>query len=325
MINAIRQKQVRRCLWGWWCIVVVVGLVLFLFSVLAQGDNPQGQSTSVIYQVTYTNKSIQNHNDPPKTNKGILMVTRITRTNSSLPSTETISTGNQSMEMLNPGRTQETQLTWNGQAWIPAVKLQPKAKPAPTASPARAPGGQTSTAAPAETLHSPTPRRVSPQAMNAVEVRKKMQEIMELLSVSERAIRQAETQVAMVANTPSAAQNAQKSLAQARQTQQQIMTTLIQLKGQLGIRHPQAPAQAAASTPSTAPPAQPGFWQPKDLNRPIIPPATLNTNIAVSGNVGYGWPGACGWPFLGGNVMIQKQEPNPDFDVGPRVIIREQE
>jgi len=314
-MNMQRQKKIHRILWLWLLGVISFAVLLWLTAPCG-ADDPQGESASVIYQVTYKDKSIQNLNDPPTTNKDILMVTRITRTNSSLPSTETVSTGNQSMEMLNPGRTQETQLRWNGQAWTPAVKIKANSKPTPPpASPAPPPAEEN-----VVTDGNDLPRRrASRHSTNIAEVRDKIQQIMELLSVSDRALHQAEQQVAMAADTPDAAQNAERSLAQARQAHQEVMTNLIQLKSSLGLLQAQPvnpPVAQAAPGPQSNPPYDP--------NRPITPPPTLNTNIAVNGNFGYGWPGACGWPYFGGNATIQTQEPNPDFDTGPRVIVREQ-
>lgn len=319
-MNMQRHFKMHRILWLWWLGVLSFGVLLWL-SAPCEADDPEGESSSVIYQVTYTDKSIQNLNDPPATNKDILMVTRITSTNSSLPSTETVSTGNQSMEMFNPGRTQETQLHWDGRTWTPAVKIKAKPRPAPAMASSAPPTSEESVAAYGNEL---PPQTVSRRPMNASDIREKMQEIMELLSVSDRALRQAEQQVAMAADTPAAAQEAERSLAQARKAHQDVMTGMIQLKTSLGLL--QAPP-ANCAVAQTSPDPQPQQNQPYDPNRPITPPAVLNTNIAVNGafGSGYGWPGACGWPYFGGNVAIQNQEPNPDFDTGPRVIVREQE
>lgn len=325
-MNMQRQKKMHRILWLWWLGILGFSILLWTGSP-SEADDPQGRSSSVIYQVTYQDKSIRNLPDPPDTNEGILMVMRITRTNSSLPRTETLSTGNQSMELLNPGRTQETQLHWNGQSWTPAVKIKPKPV-TPSAYPVRparfAPPKPEESSVNQNVIADDgvSPRaRATDHERNPTELREKIQRIMELLSVSDRALRRAEQQVAMAANAPEAMQNAEQSLVEARQAHQEAMTNIIQLKSSLGLRRTRkANLTAVAQTPTATP--QP----PYDPNRPITPPPVLNTNIAANGYCGgYGWPGACGWPCFGGNVMIQSQQPNPDFDAGPRVIIREQE
>jgi hypothetical protein len=321
-MNVQQQKKIHRTLWLWWLVVICFATLLWM-TVPCWSDDPRGQSTSVIYQVTYKDKTIKNLTDPPTTNENILMVTRITRTNSSLPSTETISTGNQPMEMYNPGRTQETQLRWNGQAWTPAVIVKSKPKPVPAAAPRPTPPRDVIQTPLEESVVAdggvPPRQRIPRRPANIAEIRDTVQEIMELLSVSDRALHQAQQQVAMAGEDPEAIRDAGESLARARKAQQEVTTNLIQLKMSLGIR--QNPPRPRVAQASPASPGAPTY----DPNRPITPPPVLNTNIAVNGAFGYGWPGACGWPYFGGNVMIQKQEPNPDFDTGPRVIVREQE
>jgi hypothetical protein len=58
-----------------------------------------------------------------------------------------------------------------------------------------------------------------------------------------------------------------------------------------------------------------------DPNKP-----TLSTDVWFSGYVG-GEDGFCGgkyWPYLS-NIRVHEERPNPDYDTGPRVIIRETE
>ncbi len=319
-MNVQRRIKMNRMLWLWWLGVISLGVLLWL-ATPCSADDPQGESSIVIYQVTYTDKNIQNLNDPPTTNKGILMVTRITRTNSSLPSTETVSTGNQSMEYLNPGRTQETQLQWDGRSWVSEVKFRPRPQPAAANPPAQYSAQNDNDSA----AYDPPSRRSAARSATTAELREKMQEIMELLSVSDRALRQAEQQIAMAADSPEAIQDAEHSLAQARKAHQDVVTNMIQLKTSLGLLQTSEVNSSVAQIPPPDSSGTLGTSQAYDPNRPIVPPAVLNNNVAVNGAYGgYGWPGAGGWPYFGGNVSIQTQEPNPDFDVGPRVIVREQ-
>ncbi|MBN1553865.1 MAG: hypothetical protein JXA11_03915 [Phycisphaerae bacterium] len=311
-----RRNRTIGILWLWWLLVAICAVV-FGISIPCRSDNPQGESSSVIYQVTYSDKSIRNLPDPPTTNQGILMVTRITRTNSSLPSTETVSTGNQSMEMLNPGRTQETQLTWDGLAWTSAVKISSPPLPAPPPA-AAARQRVPSLKKPGAAQRDLPPSRGPQRNMTSGEVCDEIQKIMELLSVSERALREAEQKLVSGVDVPQDADAATRALEEAREAQQKAMTTVIQLKSSLR----QSPMQTAGTTNTLRTTAPRKSYDP---NRPILPPPTLDTNINVNGIYGGGWPGGgWGWPGFGGNVMIQSQQPNPDFDVGPRVIIREQ-
>ena len=47
-----------------------------------------------------------------------MLVTRISTTRSALPSYETTSTGNAPVEQLNPARTVEQQMQWDGKGWV---------------------------------------------------------------------------------------------------------------------------------------------------------------------------------------------------------------
>lgn len=309
-MNIRRHKQVHRVLWLWWG-GVLIGTVLLWLTTPCPADNPRGESTTVFYQVTYQDKTVENLPEPPTTNEGILMVTRITRTNSSLGGTKTVSTGNQSIEMFNPGRTQETQLRWDGSAWRPAVRLSDH-PPSPSRRKTGRPADDGT-----EPKESSAPRPAA-RPLSPDEIAAQMQKIMELIGISDRALRRAEQSLA-AADSPQAIRAAEKALEEARQAQQSVLTELVLLKAAL---RDQPPARRYSSLAPTTPPVSAGNDSAYDPNRPITPPPTLDTSIGVSG--WGGWPDEpWGWP--GGNVMIQTQQPNPDFDTGPRVIVREQE
>jgi hypothetical protein len=314
-----RHKRIRRILWAWWLVLVVFLVVLWSAAPARADDDPQGSSSSVIYQVTYQDRSIRNLTEPPKTDKGILMVVRITRTNSALPSSETVSTGNQSVEMLNPGRTQMTQLEWDGKAWTSAVKIKDPPPDSPTPIRKRSAAEPAPAADPTATPP-PRERPISPR-----EVSEKLQKVMELLGVADRAIQQAESQIAILRqDSPAAATSTQQAITEARKAQQEIVSTVIDLKDQLAKIRPDPVAEkdaaAAAPTESTAEPGEPAY----DPNRVVPPPAVLRTNVDATGCwENSGWSGCPGWPYFG-SASIYTEEPNPDYDVGPRVIIREQ-
>ena len=110
------------------CFLYCQSLVAIMIAIAMVNDitlAKKPQSISVVYQVTYSDRRIVNLSTPPATEKGILLVTKITSTNSALPGYETISTGNTPIEELNPQRTVEQQMRWDGSAWVIGNRRSP--------------------------------------------------------------------------------------------------------------------------------------------------------------------------------------------------------
>lgn len=85
--------------------------------------NPASQkvSTSVYYQVTYSDKSVRDVTVIPKSNRGIISVTRVAVYRASMPGYTTHSTGPTAVTELNPTRTVRASMRWDGRAWVIAL------------------------------------------------------------------------------------------------------------------------------------------------------------------------------------------------------------
>lgn len=265
--------QRRRQMWEWMTCgsvlaVMAVGM-LYLTSRVSAG---QDSNATVYYQVTYKNGEIKDLPSPPKTGEGILMVVKFVRYDKELPSAETVSTGNQPIEMLNPPRTSSTQFTWNGQAWVPAIEpRQPRS--------AR-PAGRTARAA-----------SVSADPYAQAE---------QYLTAARKAVKQARIDL-----SAGQTDQARQQLDRAAEQHQQLAVALARLR----VAPRPAVADRPARDPHTPNPPPPVLRGATDYNGPVEPA---------------GWGGLGGWPYFG-NVSTYTERPNPDYDTGPRVIIREQD
>ncbi|MCD4824387.1 MAG: hypothetical protein K8S55_07260 [Phycisphaerae bacterium] len=266
-MNACELEKLLKRNWKWLGGLAILLGATWLANELAPAAEPT-TSTDVFYQVTYTDRTIKNLPEAPRTNVGVMMVTRVAHFTSSAPQYNTVSTGNAPLEVLNPSRTVSTKLKWDGKAWVAAVKAPPTRQKAPAAGPA-------------------------PPADIATE----LQKIRQAVAAAEKAIALADKALSTSASNPAALTNAREALADAKKSlatvRQQIQTVA-----------------AKVNTPSRAP------------GPPAGPPATLSTDLHVEG---YGGWGRRRWGWGCGNVSIHKEEPNPDYDTGPRVIIRRDE
>ena len=97
-----------------------------------------GKGGIVYYQVSYKDGGIRDLSDPPKTDKGIDRVVRISRFESGTTGYEILSTGPRPLTLVATGRTIRTQLVWNGKAWVapdrPAKSRKTKAAAPPRKS-----------------------------------------------------------------------------------------------------------------------------------------------------------------------------------------------
>ena len=275
------------------CYLQLTALAAVILTVA--GIAVASESESVVYQVTYSDRRIENHTTPPDTNKGILLVTEIKSTNSALPGYETISTGNTPIEELNPQRTVERQMYWNGSAWTTIDKKNSK------------------------------PPAVQWQGPNGT-VAVRVQNVLQWVTESGNQIKIAQVRLRSAKN-PEAITLAIRDLEQALQSQQQAVLAVGELQANLlkgGIStgnfpQPQQPVPVCggADTVSTSSDGYPP-------NQPV-----LRSHVNVNGYLG-GWGGWGGYPGrrwawpVAGNVDVYQEMPNPDYDTGPRVIIREQ-
>ncbi len=282
--------------------VVVFYLILAGgLAVICVTDSPAraggAESRTVLYQVTYADRRIVNLTTPPTTDRGILLVTRITSTNSALPGYETVSTGNTPIEELNPQRTVEQQLSWNGSAWV-AEGDQNAQKPT---MPLQGSQGRTAVRV-QNVLHWVTESGNQLKTAQArLETAKKQDDIILALRDIERA---------------------SQALKLATLAVGELQTTLLKGGISTGSMPPPTADQVlpdnAVDTLATSPDGYPP-------NQPV-----LKSHVNVSGYVGGlgtwgGWSprGRDAWP-IAGDVDVYQETPNPDYDTGPRVIIREQ-
>lgn len=284
-MNMQFRKRYRQ---GWlWLGVVVMFLVGIWLAWLVRPASAEtrDESTSVYYQVTYTGGTIKDLASAPRSNTNIVMVTKITQYQSDLPGYEAVSTGNQTIESLNPTRTIQTQLEWDGTSWAPAVKPRQQtpapASPAPT-SPA---GGAT----------------IPPDTAGQLE---------QSLAEAARAVAEADAKLNTAAAEPGGLEAARKALARAMaalQTSQQLASRAAQ-------PNTTTPAGSAGPTRNVAS-GYSGVTKP----HPVLTTAVNAESLP--------WAYPCmpgGWGEWGGNASVVTQQPNPDYDTGPRVIIREE-
>lgn len=289
-VKSEQNKKIDSFCLKWWAFAA--GLIIAIGPVNEATLASDSQSESVVYQVTYSDRRIVNLPSPPRTNKGILLVTKISTTRSALPGYETISTGNTPVEELNPQRTVEKQMWWDGSAWVSENKPGPR---------------------------SSTPQLHKPEGIMAVRVQNVLHWVM--LSGNQITIAQARLRAA---KKNSDITLALRDLEQARHAQQQAILAVGELQAILlrgGVSTgatPQPlrnvpPASTSTATLSTAPNGYPP-------NQPV-----LKSRVSVGGYLGNWNAGGSewGWP-MGGAVDIYQETPNPDYDTGPRVIIREQ-
>ena len=252
------------------------------------------KSRSVVYQVTYSDRRIVNLSTPPATDKGILLVTKITATNSALPGYETISTGNTPIEELNPQRTVEQQMRWDCSEWVIGNRRNPKAS---------------------------VVRWEAPQGRTAVRI----QNVLHWVTESGNQIKTAQARLKS-AKTPDAITLALRDLDNARRAQQQATMAVGELQADLlrgGISTGNFPPPRQHVLPDNAVDTlttSPSGYPP---NQPV-----LRSHVNIGGYFGGGGLGGWNrnrwnWP-VAGNIDIYQETPNPDYDTGPRVIIREQ-
>lgn len=147
---------------------------------------------------------------------------------------------------------------------------------------------QPNSQAPATAPPAAQPRRDDPTA-----------ELEEHLTVARRAVEQARIDLAAGKTA-----DAQKQLSRAIDAHQQLSAAIARLRVSPAVATARANAQ--------------------DPNVPQSPPPVLRSETNYSGPVDPGWGGLGGWPYFG-NVSTCSERPNPDYDTGPRVIIREQD
>ena len=279
------------------------GLAWLMCTVLLLQASPSlaGQrSSSAVYQVTYADRRIENLPAPPRTNEGILLVTRISTTRSALPSYETTSTGNAPVEQLNPARTVEQQMQWDGKGWVAGNK------------PAQA---------------RPGAGRQKPQNLTAVRV----QNVLLWVTESGNKIRIAQARLNQ-AKGPQAVTLALRDLAQALHAQQQATLAVGQLQAALGqngvATGMQVPTAGPGSCPSIQTQSTMGNGGTVSTSPSGYPPnqPVLRSRVNVGGYFGNWQSGSGNWPWpVGGTADIYQETPNPDYDTGPRVIIRKED
>lgn len=209
-VRTIEKDHPWRQLCSWWLVLTVLIVAAWLIcppNVSAEGP----VSSETFYQVTYKDRTIKNLPDPPDTNEGIVMVVRVSRFESSLPGYETISTGNQPVESLNPGRTVNTKLRWDGEAWIDPqeaqrVQVDPQNKPRNHDQ--------------AETRH-------------RKELLSRIQQVLEMVSSAEQSVASAQKQLDAAGQDPQAIRKARDALHQAKTSQQQAFVALMKLQVEL--------------------------------------------------------------------------------------------
>jgi hypothetical protein len=286
-MNVTVRKRYRQA-WLWLGVVAMflVGIGL-AWLVRPASAETRDESTSVYYQVTYADGEIKDLATAPRTNTNILMVTKITQYQSDLVGYEAVSTGNQTIESLNPTRTVQTQLEWDGTSWAPAVKPRQQAPAQPAAAPVRPAGG----------AEQPLP--ASSAAL-----------LEQSLAEAARAIAEADQKLSTAAAEPGGLTAARKALARAMaalQTSQQIASRA---------------SQPGATTPAGS--AGPSRDVASGYRSVTKPQPVLTTTVNAEAMP---WAYPCmpgGWGEWGGNASVVTQQPNPDYDIGPRVIIREE-
>ncbi len=105
--------------------------------------SPAGGGESIVYyQVVYANRQIRDLSEPPKTDRGIRRVIRISRIDGAYPGLEVHAVDAAGIEYAGIGTTVRKELRWNGTAWVlpeetaPAVTPpQPPKPPPPTPQP----------------------------------------------------------------------------------------------------------------------------------------------------------------------------------------------
>ncbi|GEM_PF-2219803 len=284
------KKQGRPGLTGLMCVVLLL---------IASRGMAGRQSSSTVYQVTYADRRIVNLPAPPGTNEGVLLVTRISTTRSALPSYETTSTGNAPIEQLNPARTVEQQMRWDGKAWVAGNKPS-KARP--------------------------TVQWQKPQSRTAVQV----QNVLLWVTESGNKIRIAQARLDQ-AKGPQAIALALRDIQQALHAQQQATLAVGQLQATLGQKGVATGRQTSAATPTACQSAYPqstmGNGDVVSTSPSGYPPnqPVLRSRVSVGGYFGDWHTGSGNWPWpVGGTADIYQETPNPDYDTGPRVIIREE-
>lgn len=380
--------------------LVLTALAIGVLGLAKLATGEDYANATVYYQVTYDDGTVRDQAQLPPDDTGIKTVLRIARYESELPSYETVTTGNQPVEVLNPGRTIKTTLLWTGRDWQPAI----------------------------------LPRGAENSAdCNGLDVRAvasllgKLTAAMTELQSATDSLRQAETVLGQSAD-PQQRQGALLKLQQAREAHSRLQTALLAMQSRLGevlagggsdtkpmgqvkllagltgpdgqgvvnpiaeggpaahrvqlwpvdlpegeqlVRVSMAHAAAGpdgafmyvayadtdkdgrpdtllAHSPKAHAPSVGGWSQwafRSDLPRVYVGNtwgdgvriyraaptpeqlrhnwSTLSTDVWFSGFLGEDFvPGV--QPYLS-NLRVHVEEPNPDFDVGPRVIIREQD
>lgn len=282
-----RIKNFRlKCLLYCWALAVLLNTTGLANDTLLAGDS---QSRSVLYQVTYSDRRIVNLTTPPAAEKGILLVTRITATSSALPGYETRSTGNTPIEEFNPQRTVEQQMRWNGSQWVVGSSVNAKITVA---------------------------RLQGPQGRTAVRI----QNVLHWITESGNHIKDAQARL-KASKASEAILLTLRDLKHARQTQRQATMAVGELKANL--------LHGEISVGSFPPPRK--HVLPYNAVEMLTAPGNqpvLRSEVNIGGYFGdrgrRGWKSnKWRWP-VAGNVDVYQETPNPDYDTGPRVIIREQ-
>ena len=222
-----------------------------MFPAILYSDGRRDSGVSVLYQVTRNDRSVRNQPDPPGSNEGIRMVIKIVRYDSALPGTETVSTGNQQIEKLNPPRIIKTQLKWNGRKWVPAITPERKVARTPSATSATLSLAMGELERVAEELQG------EPDKKDLARLEKSLRNVIAVLSLVGK-----------------------------------------QVDGAGNERHG---------------------------DQSDGPPATLRERVKAEGELRRGSRYHRGRVGIDGAVDIETEEPNPDYDVGPRVKIREKD
>ncbi|NBB95968.1 MAG: hypothetical protein GVY16_09565 [Planctomycetes bacterium] len=221
--------------WTWLIGLAAMTAVLLLAGSFAEAEDALPVDGTIYYVVTYSDGTIEQRSAPPPTDAGIRSVSRVARYEPELPSYETATTGNEPVEVLNPGRTVTTEMHWNGRLWVAQVTDSPIKR--------------------AARRRQAPPRQAAASTLDVRRVADAIEAVNRLGEAIDAARQQLD------AADPDAKAKAQLQLTRASNLHQQATAALIALQSQAAT--PPQPATSAAAAGQDAPrPALPPGLKP---------------------------------------------------------------